>query len=223
MRFATKLGAALMPATIAAALGLAGLGHPGPAAAQDLPGGAWGPALAVNLTAVPPAGAHFVSGSIQAVSCASPGNCAAVGTYYSYTTTPGVNSPYRFVLNETGGTWGRPAAVSGVISSTPNQGAVTPTVSCAAPGECAASWTYDDANGDGHAYLIDESQGAWDHAQPVTMGTVGTWLTGVSCPAAGDCTAVGDYLDGSVGSGLPFMMDSYAGTWDAARTPHIPG
>lgn len=217
MRFTTKLGVALTTATIAAALGLAALGQSGSAAAQDLPGGTWGPALAVNLTAVAPAGTHFAGGNIQAVSCASPGNCAAIGTYYSYTTTAGADTLYPFVLSETGGTWGTPAAVPGITSSTPLQGGPNATVSCAAPGECAASWTDDDANGDGHAYLIDESQGAWGKAQPVTIGTAGTWLSGVSCPAAGDCTAAGHYRDGSAGSGLPFVMDSSAGTWGAPR------
>jgi Bacterial Ig-like domain (group 3) len=216
MRFTTKLGAALTSAAIAAALGLAALGQPGAAAAQDLPGGTWGPALAVNLTVLPPAGTHFAGGSIQAVSCASSGNCAAIGTY-GYTTTAGVDTPYPFVLSETGGTWGTPAVVPGITSSTPDQSMNTATVSCAGPGECAASWTYEDANGDGHAYLIDESRGAWGQAQPVTIGTAGTWLSGVSCPAAGDCTAAGHYRDGGAGSGLPFVMDSSAGTWGAPR------
>jgi hypothetical protein len=218
MRSSTKLGAGLTTATIAAAFVLAAVGQPGSAAAQDLPGGTWGLAQAVNLTALSPAGTQLAGGSIQAVSCASPGNCAAIGTVYS--TNAGVSTPYPFVLSETGGTWGPPAAVPG-IASAPNQGVVTSTVSCAAPGECAASWTYADTNGDGHAYLIDESGGAWGQAQPVTIGTVGTWLSGVSCPAAGDCTAVGDYLDGSVGGGLPFVMDSSAGTWGTPQ--EVPG
>jgi hypothetical protein len=213
MRFTIKLGAALTAAAIAAALGLAALSQSGPAAAQELPGGTWGPALAVNLTALLPTGAQFDGGSVQAVSCASPGNCAAIGTYYATTTAAEI--PYPFVLSETGGTWGMPAAAPG-ITSTPNQGTVNATVSCAAPGECAATWTYD-TNGGNHAYLIDESQGTWNRAQPVMIGTADNSLTGVSCPAAGNCTAVGSYVDGSTGSSLPFVMDSSDGTWGAPQ------
>jgi hypothetical protein len=213
MHFTTSLGGGLRTAAIAAAFGLAVLGPPGPAAAQDLPGGAWGLAQAVNLKALTPPGTTFDGGSIQAISCASPGNCAAIGTY-DLITAAGAVIPYPFVLSETGGNWGPPAALPGI---TPLQGASAPAISCAAPGECAATWTYDDASGDGHAYLFDESHSIWGQALPVTIGTVGTWLTGVSCPAAGDCTVFGQYLDGSIGSGLPFVMDSIAGAWDAPQ------
>jgi hypothetical protein len=192
MRFITKLGAGLTWAAIAAAIGLAALSPAGAVSAQDLPGGTWGTALPVDMTSLPSAGTQLAGGHIQGVSCASPGNCAAIGTYYVDTASSSNETPYPFVLTETGGTWGMPADVSGVISSTPTQGGTSATVSCAAPGDCAATWTYSDANGDGHAYLIDEALGTWGQAHPVTMGSVGTWLTAVSCPAVGDCTAVGN-------------------------------
>jgi hypothetical protein len=216
MRFTTMLGAALKVAA-AAALGVAALGQAGPAAAQVLPGGTWGVAQAVNLTALVPAGSQLSNGRIQDVSCPSTGNCAAIGDYIY--TTSGVTSEYPFVLSETDGTWGTPAALAGI----PNSNNSSAIVSCAASGECAAGWTYPGASGYGDAYLIDESGGVWGRAQPVTIGTVGTSLEHVSCAAAGDCTAVGSYVDsaGGLGIGLPFVMDSSGGTWDAPQ--EVPG
>jgi ricin-type beta-trefoil lectin protein/Big-like domain-containing protein len=211
------IGAGLLPAVAAATIGLVALGQSGPAAAQELPGGTWGTAIPVSLTAAVPAGTQFVSGSLTSVSCASPGNCAAIGTVSTDTSSTGTDTPYPVVLSETGGTWGPPETVAGITSTTPNQGAVTADVSCAAPGDCAATWTYDDASGDGHAYLIDESGGTWGQAQPVTPGTISNSLDSISCPAPGDCTAVGGYLDGSTGSGRPFAMDSSGGTWGAPQ------
>jgi hypothetical protein len=219
MSFKTNLGGALRTAAIVAAFGVAASSLSGPVAAQGLPGGTWGVALAVKLAGLSPPPVSIVGQGLQAVSCASPGNCAAIGTYYS--STPAGYIPHPFVLSDSGGIWGSPAVVTGTTASASTQAAGTPAVSCAAPGECAAVWTYGDANGDGHAYLIDESLGTWGQAQPVTIGTVGTWLTGVSCPAAGDCTAVGNYLDGSAGSGLPFVIGSSAGAWGAPQ--EVPG
>jgi len=216
MRFRIGIGAGLLPAVAAAVIGFAVLGQSGPAAAQQLPGGTWGTVIPVSLAAGAPAGTQFVSGSVTSVSCASPGNCAAIGTVYTDTSSTGTDTPYPVVLNETGGTWATPEPVTGITSSTPNQGVVTADVSCAAPGECAAVWTYDDASGDGHAYLIDESGGTWAQAQPVTLGTISNSLGSISCPAPGDCTAVGGYSDGA-GSGEPFVMDSSGGTWGAPQ------
>ena len=80
MRLRIGIGAGLLPAVAAAAIGLAALGQSGPAAAQELPGGTWGPVIPVSLAAGAPAGTRFVNGTITSVSCASPGNCAAFRT-----------------------------------------------------------------------------------------------------------------------------------------------
>lgn len=221
MRFRIGTGAGLLPAVAVATIGFVALGPSGQAAAQESPGGTWGTVIPVSLAAGAPAGTQFVSGSLTSVSCASPGNCAAIGTVYTDTSSTGADTPYAVILSETSGTWGPPETVAGIASSAPTLGVVTTEVSCAAPGECAAVWSYDDASGAGHAYLIDESGGSWAPAQPVTLGTTGTRLAGVACPAAGDCTAVGDYLDGSTGSGRPFVMDSSGGTWGAPQ--EVPG
>jgi hypothetical protein len=214
MGFGIKLGAAAKMAA-GAALVLAALGHVGAAAAQNLPGGTWGLAQPVNLAALIPTGSKSDGADMQEVSCASPGNCAAIGSY-SYTTNS-VVSVYPFVIDQAGGTWGQPATVSGIPSGADLRAAI----SCAAPGECAATWTYQTAGPTGQAYLIGESGGTWAPAQQVTLGTAGTWLEGVSCPAAGDCTAVGYDKDSGATGDLPFVMDSSAGTWGTPQ--ELPG
>ncbi|HUN36684.1 MAG TPA: Ig-like domain-containing protein, partial [Trebonia sp.] len=194
------------------AVGLTAPGHAARAAAQGLPGGTWGLAQAVNLTALIPAGSQLDQANIQAVSCTSPGNCTAIGVYIY--ATNGVTNEDLFALSETDGTWGTAAALTGVPGSV--------NLSCAAPGECAVGLTTPGVSGYGASYLIDESGGVWGQPQPVTIGTVGTWLAKVSCPAAGDCTAVGTYVDdAATGTALPFVMDSSRGTWDAPQ--EVPG
>ncbi len=160
-----------------------------------------------------------MSATVTSVSCATPGNCAAIGTVYTDTSSTRTDTPYPIVLNETGGTWGAPEPVAGITSGAPIQGTATTDVSCAAPGECAAAWTYS-ASGYVHAYLIEESGGTWAQAQPVAPGTISNSLASISCPAPGDCTAVGEFSDGA-GSGSPFVMDSSGGTWGAPQ--EVPG
>lgn len=128
MRFRIGIGTGLLPAVATATIGLVALGGSGRAAAQETPGGTWGTAIPVSLAAGAPAGTRFVSGSLTSVSSASPGNCAAIGTVYTDTSSTGTDTPYPVVLSETGGTWGPPEAVAGITSSTPNHGAVTTAV-----------------------------------------------------------------------------------------------
>jgi hypothetical protein len=213
MRLRIGIGTGLLPVVAAVAIGLAALGQSGSAAAQELPGGTRGTVIPVSL-------ASGVSATVTSVSCATPGNCAAIGTVYTDTSATGTDTPYPIVLNETGGTWGAPEPVAGITSGTPTQGTAATDVSCAAPGECAAVWTYSDASGYAHAYLIEESGGTWAQAQPVAPGTISNSLASISCPAPGDCTAVGGYSDGA-GSGSPFVMDSSGGTWGAPQ--EVPG
>jgi hypothetical protein len=203
MRISIRSCAALAAVVVVAVLGLASQSE-----AQTTAGGTWGTALTVDVAAALPAGATLQSEEMNGVSCASAGNCSAIGSYESYTTSDTDLTDYPFVVSETDGTWGTPTAVSGIEGIAY---AAPAHISCAAAGDCGAVW----GNGT-KTYVIDESGGVWGAAQQVTVGTVETELTGINCPAAGDCTAVGDYTD-AAGSGLPFVMDSTDGTWDTPQ------
>jgi hypothetical protein len=125
--------------------------------------------------------------SVDSVSCSSPGNCSAVGTYFDDQSIPGTDVPedHGLLLTETDGSWA--TGVEGVDSGV--------AVSCASPGNCGAV-TY---NGS----LQTQTAGTWAPGFHPAVPANGTWsgLDSVSCTPDGSCTAVGrsDIPRGSAG------------------------
>jgi hypothetical protein len=180
--------------------------------------GTWQPPEPVpGLAALNLAGAAYVN----ALSCPAPGDCAAVGTYQ-----PDPEYQLAFIVTEQGGTWGPAQSVPG-LSALDTQGyAQLGTVSCASPGDCAAGGSYTGAGrGDVQAFVVDEQDGVWGEAEEVPgtapLNADGNATTGViSCPAAGECTADGQYTD-AAGNTQVFVASETAGTWGAAQ--ELPG
>lgn len=137
------------------------------------------------------------------ISCASPGNCAAVGGH-------AWSGGSGFVMDEVGGVWGSPLLVAPSLDS----------VSCSGAGECTAVGTESDK-----AAAISETSGVWG-AAVVLPGTlnVGAGLTSVSCVSSGNCAAGGYYQSQSGGSGpLPgagyvLVAGEANGTWGSVQT-----
>ena len=152
----------------------------------DEVGGSWGKAQEVPGLAALKAGNNAV---VSSVSCASAGNCAAVGTY---TVAGDVTIFEAFVVDEVGGSWGKAQEVPG--SATLLGGPVRVSdVSCASAGNCAV--------GVG-AFVVDEVGGSWGAPQEVpgfAALNVGApvWddgaagVSSVSCASAGNCSAGG--------------------------------
>ena len=98
---------------------------------------------------------------LSSVSCASPGNCTAVGSY--------INSSGKqqgLLLTENSGTWG-----AGVQAPLP-AGATTAglaAVSCASAGNCSAVGDYTDSAGTLQGLLLSESSGAWGAGVKATL------------------------------------------------------
>ncbi len=153
--------------------------------------GRWGKAIQI------PGLAALGGGDVSSVSCASPGNCAAGGTYV-------VGPPIRilgFVADERNGRWGKAIKVPGRPGAR-NAGEVS-SVSCASPGNCAAGGGF----GDG-GFAVAERNGRWGKAiqvpglaalnkgstQPFSQAT---YDPVVSCAPAGTCAAGGAYTDAS--------------------------
>jgi hypothetical protein len=78
-------------------------------------------------------------------------------------------------------------------------------LSCASTGNCSAIGGYDDGLGDSQGLLVTEVHGKWQSAveaqapagaavDPFKLAD-GAGLADISCPAAGDCTAIGRYTD----------------------------
>lgn len=174
---------------------------------------------AAGVEAVLPADASTAGASValSSVSCASAGNCSAVGSY--------VATGSRFeglLLSESDGVWA--TGVEAVLpanadASFPN--ASLSSVSCGSPGNCSAVGVYNLEEGQGMAttsrgLLLTEKDGSWgagvEPVLPPSGESDSVMLNSVSCASAGNCVAVGLYNDSSGLEGL--LLTESAGAWE---------
>jgi len=147
------------------------------------------------------------SESMQAISCASAGNCSAVGTFKGTLERNGSPSYEGFVVSETDGTWG---AAQLVADDNDDLYRFT-AISCSSSGNCAA---VGNDPGQGFAFAMDQTAGAWAAPQDIVASAS---LSSVSCPSDGDCTAAGSSGYG----GQALAVSESAGTWGTAGV--LPG
>lgn len=185
--------------------------------------GSWG----VGVEAVLPANARntpaVLNGAfIRSVSCASAGNCSAVGTYYD-----AAGNQEGVLLTETAGSWA--AGVEAVLpanAATSVQLVQWGSVSCASAGNCTAVGMYT-AAGSTTAFrglMVNETDGNWSAGiEAVTpVPDASAWLNSVSCASAGNCTAVGgDFYGGELGRGL--LVTETDGSWAPGTEATLPG
>ena len=155
--------------------------------------GRWNQALEVPGTAALNSSGQA---AVSSVSCPSPGNCGAGGFYTS------VSAAVAFVVSEVNGVWDKAQPVPGLaVLSTGRQAEIT-SVSCPSPGNCAAGGFYADRSSRLHAFVVNETGGAWGRALQVP-GTAAlnvrgdASVTSVSCSSPGNCAAAGRYADRS--------------------------
>jgi hypothetical protein len=195
--------------------------------------GTWGDAVEVPGTARLNAG---YSAGVSAVSCWSPGNCAAAGVY-----SPGADGrdayTQAFVVTEEDGVWGTARELPGLAALSTARQATVGALSCAPAagsggavgaggrGYCAVGGQYGTSSGT-QAYVADLSGGTWQSAREYP-GTAalntgdGAAISSVSCPAAGGCGIAGSVMTtgpGGTESGAAFVAGQASGTWS---TPHI--
>jgi hypothetical protein len=148
-------------------------------------------------------------GNLYGVTCTAPGACVAVGFY---TQADGVSQGLIETLRN--GTWTPATAPS--LPSGPGQVWLV-AVSCATTTSCAAVGYISGREG-----LIETlANGAWhSSAAPVPRSAAGLGpeqLSGVACPAAGACVAVGYVGTDQKSQGV---IDTLANrTWTAATAP----
>ena len=156
-------------------------------------GGSWQPGTSAQL----PSDANSLpAASLSSVSCASAGNCDAVGGY-----SDTAHEPQGLLLTETGGSWG--AGVAPALP--PDAGSFTnvalSSVSCWAPSNCAAAGTYDDESFVPHPLLLAQADdGSWsspatEPALPGVSVEPNVAVGAVSCAPQGDCAGIADYTD----------------------------
>jgi hypothetical protein len=179
--------------------------------------GRWGsPAAIPGIAALAAAG-----GIITAISCPSAGDCAAAGHYPS-----GTAGQQVFVITERDGRWGRARQLPGIARlNTGNWGSVG-GISCASAGDCAVGGMYEITGGGYYPFVADEVHEAWRAAIRLPgMAGVNGAITDVSCPAPGDCAAVGGALTPAAPGGTEsnlvqsgLVTSEVDGTWQAARS-----
>ena len=179
--------------------------------------GIWGTAEVVPGTAALNSGG---AAAVTAMSCASPGDCSAGGSYRD-----GLFHIQVFVVGQSNGTWGMAEEVPGTAALNKGGSAQVTSVSCASVGNCSAGGDYTDGSFRNQAFVVGQSNGTWGMAEEVP-GTAAlnkggsAQVTSVSCASVGNCSAGGDYLDGS-GHGQAFAVAETNGTWGNAK--EVPG
>jgi hypothetical protein len=151
-----------------------------------------------------------LASSLAAVACPTPAFCAAVGGEES---TGSVFNALAEIFK--GGSW--------FITSTPNAAnSNLDAVSCTGAKACTAVGDVD-AGGGTLSTLAERWDGTnWTvQAMPDPPGAVHSFLTGVSCPGAKSCVAVGFFTDGS-GNQTTFAEHWNGTNWTVHSTPSPP-
>jgi len=149
---------------------------------------------------------------LHGVSCPTGSRCVAVGQDLG--NYVGANGTIE--ISDTGAGW--TPAPTPVPSPPPAHGADTlGSVSCWAPGTCAAVGDYESSQGT--LPLVETEAGsAWQPAASVALPAGATFtaavLNGVSCTSSGTCLAVGQYQEGII-SGHAVVVLSTGGHWAA--------
>jgi hypothetical protein len=151
--------------------------------------GRWGKAIEVPGLAALNTGGQAI---VNAVSCASAGNCAAGGDYTHW-------GGQGFVAVEKNGRWGEAIGVPGLAALNTGGFAEVLSVSCGSAGNCAAGGDYVDQHRNNQGFVVSEKNGRWGRAIEVPgLGALNkggyAYVGSVSCASAGNCAAGGQYI-----------------------------
>jgi hypothetical protein len=187
----------------------------------------WNPAIQVDGTAT----TGTLVGNrgyadVRAVSCATPGNCAAGGFY-----TNQWGGEVAFLVDETNGTWDTAFEVPGTLTPHTTQLADVSSISCSSPGNCVAAGSYFAWEGPA-PFVVEEVDGTWGTAHPLpgmttlNNGGNGGSVASISCPSDGNCTVGGTYSEHvpHANNAQAFVADETNGTWgNAIKVPGMAG
>jgi hypothetical protein len=181
--------------------------------------GHWGTAIKVpGLGTLSPGGETAVG----SVSCASAGNCSAVGTYQD---PSNAFHHQGFVVSQTSGRWGKAIEVPGLAALNTGGTVTLNQVSCASAGNCSAGGTYLEISNPVQGFVVSQSNGRWGKAIEVpglAALNAGRQVSfdSVSCGSTGNCAAGGSYIDSS-GAHQGFVVSQSNGRWGKAF--EVPG
>lgn len=181
------------------------------------------PLVASRAVEVPPPG-NATQGrpdtQVEGVSCPSVSGCWAVGLYEDEQ-----GEIERMLATESKGAW---TAEALAIAPPPGDFLSLDGISCLSGGECSETGRAAESAGSGSIPLvISEADGRGSEAtvqqiEPPEDNSEGHPQGGfeaISCPAAGECVAVGSYLDAEAHE-VPMVALEHGGKWPtAAETP----
>jgi outer membrane protein OmpA-like peptidoglycan-associated protein len=153
---------------------------------------------------------------LDAVACASSASCEAAGSYVD-----AQGNTQALLVDSSSGTW-TPTIVPlpADASTTPSFNTLT-ALTCTSEGNCIAVGVYENVHSYQEAIMDEETAGTWAATTvplPADANAVIPFdaLSAVSCPAAGNCVAVGFY-SGTLGFLYPHaLLDvEVNGTWFA--------
>jgi hypothetical protein len=182
-------------------------------------GGTW----TVAKVALPSGAAPNPQVEFDGLTCASVGNCVAVGFYGD-----GAGEQQGLVLSETNGSWtSSKVSLSGLSVSATNPDVLLTAVSCPDAGDCVAVGSYWDTSNHSQDLMLSDTNGTWTAHKadlsklPSVASNPYAYLSAVSCPSTGNCIAVGTYSDGSSRTQALAVGES-AGTWSPAGKVTLP-
>lgn len=101
---------------------------------------------------------------VVTLSCGSNGSCAAGGYYTDLN-----NDEQAFVVDESNSTWGSAEPAPGVAALNVGGGSThLNALKCASKGNCSAVGTYTSANYYSLPFVMNETNGAWENAEPMS-------------------------------------------------------
>jgi hypothetical protein len=180
--------------------------------------GGWGKAIEVPGLARLSAGQ---GGTLVAVSCSSPGDCAATGNYADR-----LGGSQAFVVGEKNGSWSTAIEVPRLAALNTGGDAAVMSLSCRSAGNCAVGGSYSRSSGGSRAFVASEKYGSWGRAMPVpgvaalTGAKGNSWVDAVSCGSAGNCAAGGNYSSRPADE-QAFVVTEKNGSWGTAI--EVPG
>jgi Putative Ig domain len=161
-------------------------------------------------------------GVLDSISCASAGDCVAVGTS---TTSKGLVEPT--IATEELGAWSKPSLLT-LPTGDQQTVATSLSVSCPAVGDCVIAGTDYPAAGPQLPMIIAESNGRWQTAE--TLGPLPGALAdpnqvvslgAIDCAAVGQCTAVGN--DSTAAGAAGFALVDSGGSFTEVGLPYPTG
>jgi len=168
-------------------------------------------------------------GSLVQVSCASAGNCVAVGSFRD-----SADNDEGLIETETNGSWStsRPN-FSHLPNASSAPGDEINSVSCASAGNCDAVGFYLDnsaGGGSDQGMLLQQTGGSWMPAAEAqlpanadtTVSAQSAGLSAISCPATGDCSAVGTYDATTASNAEAFAVTETGGSWSGGVELNLP-